>query len=86
MPSSINYDEEIDITRFINKPESIIKYRILCVCSHYGDSGSYGHYIAFCKNIKGSKWYKFNDSIVSPCSKEEIKYGGNPYLLLYEKI
>ena len=86
MPSSINYDEEIDITRFINKPESTIRYRILCVCSHYGDSGSYGHYIAYCKHLKESRWYKFNDSLVSQCSKEEIKYGGNPYLLLYERI
>ena len=85
MPSSINYDEEIDITRFIKNPESTIRYRILCVCSHYGDSGSSGHYIAYCKNLKESRWYKFNDSMVSPCSKEEIKYG-TPYLLLYERI
>ena len=89
MPKTINYDEQIDITRFIsNQDEKIIgaRYQILGVCSHYGDSGSYGHYIAYCRDKKNKTWYKFNDSMVSTCTKEEIKYGGNPYLLLYERI
>jgi ubiquitin C-terminal hydrolase len=89
MPKTINYDEQIDITRFISNQDEKIKgarYQILGVCSHYGDSGSYGHYIAYCRNKKNKTWYKFNDSMVSTCTKEEIKYGGNPYLLLYERI
>ena len=89
MPKTINYDEQIDITRFISNQGEKIKgarYQILGVCSHYGDSGSYGHYIAYCRNKINKTWYKFNDSMVSTCTKEEIKYGGNPYLLLYERI
>ena len=87
MPKSIKYDDEIDITKYLNwdfgKP---LKYKILGICSHYGDSGSYGHYIAFCRNKQNSKWYQFNDAMVSECGKEEIKNGGTPYLLLYERI
>ena len=89
MPKTINYDEQIDVTRFISNQDEKNKgarYQILGVCSHYGDSGSYGHYIAYCRNKINKTWYKFNDSMVSTCTKEEIKYGGNPYLLLYERI
>ena len=88
MPSSVKYSEEIDITKYINFDfKKQIKYRILGVCSHLGDSGISGHYISFCKNKKTGKWYNFNDSIVSMCNSifEIINYG-NPYLLLYEQI
>ena len=87
MPSSINYDEEIDISKYVtlNIGKSN-KYRIIGICSHLGDSGMYGHYVAFCKNKQDNKWYQFNDSFVSETNIESIKYGGTPYLLLYERI
>ena len=87
MPSSIKYDHEIDITKYLSwNYGRNVKYRIICVCSHYGDSGSFGHYIAYCKDKKNSKWYQFNDSIISECDANQIRYGGTPYLLLYERI
>ena len=57
----------------------------MSVCSHYGISGSFGHYIAYCRD-RNSKWYQFNDSIISECDANQIRYGGTPYLLLYERI
>ena len=87
MPSSIKYDHEIDITKYLSwNYGRNVKYRIICVCSHYGDSGSFGHYIAYCKDKRYSKWYQFNDSIISECDANQIRYGGTPYLLLYERI
>ena len=87
MPSSIKFDNEIDITKYLSwNYGRNVKYRIICVCSHYGDSGSFGHYIAYCKDKKNSKWYQFNDSIISECDANQITYGGTPYLLLYERI
>ena len=88
MPSSVKFDEEIDITKYINlNYNKNIRYRIIGVCSHLGDSGISGHYIAFCKNTKNGKWYKFNDSFVSVCTNHsEIMNCGTPYLLLYEMI
>ena len=85
-PSNIDFDEIIDITNFVNFNFGyLIKYRIICVCTHLGYSGSYGHYIAFCRHRNERQWYKFNDSTFKKCSGDEI-YGGSPYLLLYEKI
>ena len=87
MPSSIKYDHEIDITNYLSfNYGRKVKYRIMSVCSHYGISGSFGHYIAYCKNKENSKWYQFNDSIISECDANQIRYGGTPYLLLYERI
>ena len=87
MPSSINYDEEIDISKYVSLPNQGNKYKIIGICSHLGDSGMYGHYVAYCKNKKDNKWYQFNDSFVSDANFEIIKTtGGTPYLLLYERI
>ena len=86
MPSSIKYDHEIDITKYLSfNYGRKVKYRIMSVCSHYGISGSFGHYIAYCRD-RNSKWYQFNDSIISECDANQIRYGGTPYLLLYERI
>ena len=85
-PSSIEFDEEIDITKFVEFDyKQKIRYRIIGVCTHYGHSGSYGHYVAFCRNTQTDTWYEFNDSFCSECNKREI-YRGSPYLLLYERI
>ena len=85
-PSSIEFDEEIDITNFVAFDyKQKIRYRIIGVCTHFGYSGRSGHYVAFCKNKENKTWYEFNDSFCSECDKEEI-YRGSPYLLLYERI
>lgn len=39
------------------------------VDNHYGGMGG-GHYTATCKNMQDGKWYKFDDSHVSPASGE----------------
>ena len=84
-PSSVNFDEVIDITEFVDFDYKLrIKYRIIGVCTDYGYSGQTGHYIAFCKNTRENKWYEFNDSSCRECGKNSI-YGGSPYLLLYER-
>ena len=84
MPKTINFDEVIDITRYVNfNFGTNIKYQLISVCVHYGDS--FGHYVAFCKNKNDNKWYLFNDSECKECDKNEIHYG-SPYLLLYERI
>ena len=80
------FDEEIDITSFINFDfgKKII-YQISGVCTHLGSSGPTGHYIAYCRNKQTGMWYNFNDSFVRLCDKNEI-YRGSPYLLVYEQI
>ena len=85
-PTAIEFSEEIDITEFVDfNFQQKIRYKIIGVCTHYGHSGSYGHYVAFCRNRENDKWYEFNDSFCSECNKREI-YRGSPYLLLYERV
>ena len=85
-PSKIIFDEEIDITKYVSfNFGGNIRYKLICVCTHLGSSGSFGHYIAFCKHRYTGQWYYFNDSSCSKCSPEETRRG-SPYLLLYEKI
>ena len=86
MPRTIKFDEEINITKYVNfNFGTEIKYQLIGLCTHYGISGIYGHYVAFCKNKKNDKWYLFNDSFCQECDKNSI-YNGTPYLLLYERI
>lgn len=42
------------------------------VDNHYGGLGG-GHYTATCKNAVDGKWYKFDDSHVSPAGEGDIK-------------
>ena len=84
--TALDFEDELDITDFLSFIlENNIKYRLCSVCTHIGVSGERGHYIAFCKNFKNNKWYKFNDSSCGECKNYEI-YNDNPYLLIYEKI
>jgi ubiquitin C-terminal hydrolase len=85
-PSRIKFGEEIDITNFVKFDFGTkIKYRIIGVCTHKGESGISGHYIAYCKHRLTNKWYKFNDSECEKASHHDI-YKDSPYLLLYERI
>ena len=85
-PSKIKFDEKIDITKYVNFNFSKkIEYTFIGVCTHKGESGITGHYIAFCKHRSTNKWYKFNDSECKESSFQNI-YKDSPYLLLYERV
>ena len=85
-PSKIKFDEKIDITKYVNfNFGTKIEYTIIGVCTHKGESGITGHYIAYCKHRTTNKWYKFNDSECKECSYHKI-YNDSPYLLLYERV
>ena len=86
-PSYIQIDDIINITDIVPYDyKQQIKYQILGICTHYGSSGRYGHYVAFCRNKENDKWYEFNDSSCSEVKNKNTIYGGSPYLLLYERI
>ena len=81
MPSKIEFDEIIDITKYVHFPLRFpVKYRIACVCNFIKNN-----YIVCCWNREKEKWYKNIDSSFCECNEEDI-YSGNPYLFLYEKI
>ena len=64
------------------------KYRLISVITHFGPSGTAGHFIAFCFVKNKNKWYKFNDSIVTESSFNEASTSSNSgsiYILFYER-
>ncbi|KAJ9116461.1 hypothetical protein QFC22_004903 [Naganishia vaughanmartiniae] len=58
-------------------------YDLYAVDNHYGGLGG-GHYTATCKNMQDGKWYKFDDSHVSPAGEGDIKSSA-AYLLFYRR-
>jgi ubiquitin C-terminal hydrolase len=86
-PSNIKFGDTIDITKFVNfNFGTRIRYEITGICTHFGSSGEYGHYITFCKHKKQGKWYSFNDSSCKEIENKKDIYKGSPYILLYEKL
>ena len=98
---NIVYDEYIDIKNYVEEyNESKSRnykdycYRLVGAIYHSGDSSSYGHYIACCRNIgnennikKEEEIYLFNDSYVRTLNFNQIKkFNCSPYILFYEKF
>ena len=84
----IDFTETIDITSFVSfkdKPQMI--YNLYGVITRIGQSGPNTHFVASCKSPINNKWYRYNDSIVSPIynlRKDVIDFG-TPYILFYQK-
>ena len=80
-PSKINFDNKIDITKFVS-PDcgTSNEYRINCVCSK-----KESNYFTYCWNRNNEKWYIFDNSSFKECDEKDI-YLGDPYLLLYERL
>uniref|UniRef100_A0A182JKF4 Ubiquitin carboxyl-terminal hydrolase 47 n=1 Tax=Anopheles atroparvus TaxID=41427 RepID=A0A182JKF4_ANOAO len=60
------------------------KYELFAIMIHSG-SASGGHYYAYIKDFKSSRWYSFNDQTVQPITKEDIhkSFGGGSYKTSY---
>ncbi len=65
-----------------NEAEPVL-YDLIGVSNHFGSLNG-GHYTANCKNAVDGKWYNFNDSSVSKCSKSQA-VSPAAYLLWYRK-
>ncbi|KFB43249.1 AGAP007106-PA-like protein [Anopheles sinensis] len=60
------------------------KYELFAIMIHSG-SASGGHYYAYIKDFKSSRWYSFNDQTVQPITQEDIhkSFGGGSYKTSY---
>ena len=84
----IIFNEEIDLTEFVLQRERPrIIYNLYGVITHIGQSGPSAHFIASCKSPIDRKWYRYNDSIVSPIEnlQRDVINFGTPYILFYQK-
>ncbi|CAN6466306.1 unnamed protein product [Victoria cruziana] len=76
---------DLDLAKYVKRkdaPESYV-YDLYAVSNHYGGMGG-GHYTAYVKLHDENKWYSFDDSHVSPVSKDDIKTSA-AYVLFYQR-
>ena len=78
----VEFEENLNISKFVDYDQCPKKFKLIGVISHFGESGMGGHFIADCKHFDG-KWYCFNDGIVSGPSNKYSKRG-TPYILFYQ--
>ena len=80
---------ELDLMHYIELQNTGCYYELIGVISHIGNNIG-GHFIAFCKSYHQkdfNRWYKFNDSIVTPVNdfNKEVAQYGIPHVLFYKK-
>ena len=84
----LNFEEIIDITKFVSVKEGKVIYKLTGVITHYGESGPNAHFLAFCRSPIDNRWYRYNDATVTEVKdvKKDIIDFGNPYILFYKKV
>ena len=74
------FHEEIELDKFLEKPEQTpAKYLLHAVLVHSGDNHG-GHYVVFINPKLDGRWFKFDDEVVSKCTKKDAinnNFGGN---------
>ena len=99
-----DFNDQIDISTFLDFTEKNIimnketdnqKFYLCGVITHLGESGSGGHFIAYCRNGPNSQFYCYNDTAVNPAKEEDaIKTitskrdyeKRTPYILLFHSL
>ena len=78
----VEFNETINIRKYVESHDCPLDYNLIGVISHLGESNMSGHFIADCKHFDG-KWYRFNDGIVSG-PNDHYSQRGIPYVLFYQ--
>ena len=69
-----------------NQEKPKIRYELISLIIHLGNSGMDGHFYTYCKSPVNGKWYWYNDAIVKEVDDPLETTKGIPYLLFYQKI
>ena len=88
---------ELDFSQqeIVLNPQSNLNFYLKCVITQLGESGSGGHFIAYCRSGPVSQFYCYNDAMVSPVEDRsvlETKFSAReenkktPYILFYHQI
>ena len=81
----VNFPEELNLYNYITA-NAIHKLQLYAVICHLGESSMNGHFIAYCRHRQNNKWYKYNDSFVTECTKAQEYNDGMPYILFYKAV
>ena len=81
-----NFGNVLNIEKYLNNDEKKGKYYLISMVVHFGESSMSGHFMAYCRMDKDSKWFCYNDAFVNECKNfDEIKERGTPYILFYHQ-
>ena len=83
------FTEFLDIKNYVKYHNNTsCQYKLIGVVTHMGESGSSGHFVAFCKSPIDNQWYNYNDDLCFLVNnfKEQVIDYAMPYILFYQKI
>ena len=80
------FPEVLNLLNYVSAKNGNTAMKLYAVICHYGPSSMSGHFIAYCRHRINQKWYKYNDSIVTECTKPNEYYDGMPYILFYQAV
>ena len=82
----VNFPEQLNLFNYVTFKSGPTAYGLYGVICHIGPSSNSGHFIAYCRNRLNNKWYKYNDSLVDECKKNDEYNNGMPYVLFYKAL
>ena len=83
---NVIFPEKLNILNYVINKEGNTYFELYAIICHLGPSSMNGHFVAFCKHKTDKKWYKYNDAIVTPCSRnDEYKLGIIQYFKKHKK-
>ena len=85
----LEFPMEVDLSPYIIQKQNneSVKYKLIGVITHLGESGESGHFIAHCLSPIDKQWYTYNDASVSLIKniQTDVIDLGMPYLLFYQR-
>ena len=78
-----NFYEDLNLSKYIEKQETGVNYKLIGVITHLGGNGASGHFIGICKSRINKQWYMFNDQTVTKSTLNDALNKGTPYILFY---
>ena len=82
----VNFPEKLNLLNYASFKQGNTYFHLYAVICHLGPSSMSGHFVAYCKHRKLDKWYKYNDSFVTECTKDKQYNEGMPYILFYKAV
>ena len=83
---NVNFPENLNLLNYVSFKQGKTYFQLYAVICHLGPSSMSGHFVAYCRHRKNNKWYKYNDSFVTECTKAQEYNEGMPYILFYKAV
>ena len=83
---NVDFPEELNLFDYLSYKISNTTFELYAVICHLGPSSMSGHFVAYIRNNNDYKWYLYNDSIVTECTRPSQYKDGMPYILFYKVL